>query len=97
MEQLKTGTSIGANDIHTLQIADQQLSEKASVQPEIYLYAVSAFRRILSTGKAKNDDIGTVEKAIQRILPSNKQLPVSSQNSVDMGLSDGYFKTLNHK
>ncbi len=97
LEQLKTGTAIGINDMHTLQIANQQLSEKASVQPEIYLSAVSALRRVLNSGKAKNDDIGTVEKAIQRILPSNKALPVSSQNSADMGLSDGYFKTLNHK
>ena len=97
LEQLKTGTAIGINDMHTLQIANQQLSEKASVQPEIYLSAVSAMRRVLNAGKAKNDDIGTVEKAIQRILPSNKPLPVSSQNSADMGLSDGYFKTLNHK
>ena len=55
-------------DIRTLQLVNQQLSEKASVQPEIYLPAVSTLRKIISQGRAKNADISTVEKAIQKIL-----------------------------
>ncbi|MDB5143328.1 MAG: hypothetical protein JWQ66_2041, partial [Mucilaginibacter sp.] len=70
---------------------------KASVQPEVYLSAVSSLRRIISSGKAKNYDIGTVEKAIQRILPGNKPLPAALQNSADMGLSKEYYQNLNHK
>ncbi|HEY4196500.1 MAG TPA: DUF4175 family protein, partial [Mucilaginibacter sp.] len=97
LEKLKNRVAISANDRHTLQIANQQLSEKASVQPEIYLSAVSALRRILTTGKAGNDDAGTVEKAIQRILPVNRPLPNAQQNSADMGLSKGYYQNLNRK
>jgi hypothetical protein len=97
LEQLRTGTAIDNADMHTLQIANQQLSEKASVQPEVYLSAVSALRHIISSGKVRNYDIGTVEKAIQRILPGNKPLPASLQNSADMGLSKGYYQNLNHK
>ena len=84
-------------DIHTLQLANQQLSEKASAQPEIYLPAVSALRKIISQGKAKITDIGTIEKAIQRILPVSKQLPAASQSAADMGLSSGYYKNLDNK
>ncbi|HEY9000336.1 MAG TPA: DUF4175 family protein [Mucilaginibacter sp.] len=84
-------------DIHTLQLANQQLSEKASAQPELYLPAVSALRKIISTGKAKSSDISTVEKAIQRILPAGKLLPSAPQNAADMGLSSGYYKNLGNK
>jgi hypothetical protein len=97
LEQLKNGAVIDNTDMHALQLANQQLSEKASSQPEIYLPAVSALRRILSARKAKNYDIGTVEKAIQRILPVSKPLPAALQNSADMGLSKEYYKNLNHK
>jgi hypothetical protein len=97
LEQVKAGTAINNADRLVLQIANQQLSEKASAQPEIYLPALSALRRILSTGKAKNYDVGTVEIAIQRILPVSKQLPHALQNSTDMGLSGGYYKNLNRK
>jgi hypothetical protein len=96
LEQLKTGAAPGPGDIHALQLANQQLSEKASVQPEIYLPAVSALRRILAA-KAGNDDIGTVEKAIRSILPARKYLPNALQNSADMGLSKRYYQNLNHK
>jgi hypothetical protein len=97
LEQLKTGKTINAAEMHALQLANQQLSEKASSQPEIYLSAVSSLRRILSGGKAKNNDVFTVEKAIQRILPNSNQLPVAGQNTADMGLSKGYYKNLSHK
>jgi hypothetical protein len=97
LEQVKAGTAINNADRHILQIANQQLGEKASAQPEIYLPALSALRRILSTGKAKNYDVDTVEIAIQRILPVNKQQPGALQNSADMGLSGGYYKNLNRK
>ncbi|MGZ3813098.1 MAG: DUF4175 family protein [Mucilaginibacter sp.] len=97
LEQLKSGNLLGNADLHTLQLTNQQLSEKASSQPGIYLPAVSALRRIISTGKANNDDAGTVEKAIERLLPAGKPIPSVSQSSADMGLSDGYYKNLDHK
>jgi hypothetical protein len=97
LESLKSGAPVSSSDIHTLRLTNQRLSEKASSQPEIYLLAVSALRRILSAQKAKSYDIGTVEKAIQRILPMSKPLPAARQNSADMGLSSGYYKNLNHK
>ena len=84
-------------DIHTLQLANQLLSEKASAQPELYLPAVSALRKIISTGKANQSDISAVEKAIQRILPAGKLLPSAPQNAADMGLSSGYYKNLGNK
>lgn len=97
LEQLKTGAAINGTDRRSLQLANLQLSEKASSQPEIYLPALNALRRILSAGKATSSDIGAVEKAIQKILPLVKPLPGTLQNSADMGLSDSYYKNLTHK
>ena len=97
LENLKTSSLLSIADNHTLQLANQQLIAKASVQPEVYLPAVSAIRRILSTGnKISSNDIGVAEKAIQQVLPVSKLLPQSSQSSADMGLSQGYYKNLNH-
>ncbi len=84
-------------DIHALQLANQQLSGMAPAQPELYLPAVSALRKIISTGKAKSSNISAIEKAIQRILPAAKLLPSASQNAADMGLSSGYYKNLGNK
>lgn len=84
-------------DIHTLQLANQQLSEKASMQPELYLPAVSALRKIISSGKASSSDISAIEKAIQHLLPAGKLLPSAPQNAADMGLSSGYYKNLGNK
>jgi len=97
LEQLRTGAAISNSDRRTLQMADQQLSEKASAQPEVYLPALGALHRILSTSNAKNNDISLVEKAIHRVLPPGKMLPASIQNSADMGLSSGYYKNLSNK
>ena len=97
LESLKYDKISSNADIHTLQLANQQLSERASAQPELYLPAVSSLRRIISSGKAKSADIIVVEKAIQRILPPGKLLPSASQNAVDMGLSSGYYKNRNNK
>lgn len=84
-------------EMHTLQMANQQLSERASAQPELYLPAVSALRKIISQGRAKNTDISTIESAVQKMLPVGKALPSASQNAADMGLSSGYYKNLGNK
>jgi len=84
-------------DVHILQLANQQLSEKASAQPELYLPAVSALRKIISSGKASSNEISAVEKAIQHLLPAGKLLPSAPQNAADMGLSSGYYKNLGNK
>jgi len=97
LEQLRSGNRASSIDMHTLQLTNQQLSEKASVQPELYLPSVSALRRIISAGKANSNDIGTVEKTIQKILPPGRPLPNGLQNAADMGLSKGYYQNLNHK
>lgn len=97
LESLKCGKISSNADIHTLQLADQQLSEKASAQPEVYLPSVSALRKIISTGKASSNDVGVVEKAVQRILPAGKLLPSAPQNTADMGLSSEYYKNLGNK
>jgi len=97
LEELRNSDVINNADRHTLQSANQQLSEKASAQPEVYLPALNAFRRILSTEKIRANDIGTVEKAIQRLLPANKPLPNTMQNAADMGLAKEYYQNLNHK
>jgi hypothetical protein len=97
LESLKYEKISNNADIHILQLANQQLSERASSQPELYLSAVSALRKIISSGKASGKDISAVEKEIQRILPAAKQLPLAPQNSADMGLSSGYYKNLGNK
>lgn len=97
LESLKYEKISSNADIHTLQLANLQLSEKASIQPELYLPAVSALRKIISTGKTKSGDISTIEKAIQRILPAGKPLPSASRHAADMGLSSGYYKNLGNK
>jgi hypothetical protein len=97
LESLKHDKISSNADIHTLQLANQQLSEKASAQPELYLPAVSALRKIISSGKASSNEISAVEKAIQHLLPSGKMLPSAPQNAADMGLSSGYYKNLGNK
>jgi len=98
LEQLKPGGTIGSNDKHILQVAGQQLSAKASAQPGLYLASVSAMRRILADDNQRSAaDMATVERAIQKTLPLNKQMPQSStSSSADLGLSQGYYKNLNH-
>lgn len=97
LEQTKAGALIGGNDLHILQAAYQQLSEKASGQPELYLPALNALRRALSTAKISNHDSGLIERAIHTLLPAIKSLPNPLQNSADMGLSNSYYKNLNRK
>ena len=97
LESLRSGAINNNADIHTLQSANQQLSERASAQPEIYLPAVSALRKIILHGKSNHADIGTIERAIQRILPAKQQLPAASQNASDIGLSSVYYKNLQNK
>jgi hypothetical protein len=97
LEQAKTGNIIDGSDLHTLQMAYQQLSEKASAQPELYLPALNALRRTISTTKVTDHDSGLIERAIHSLLPAAKHLPNPQQNSADMGLSSGYYKNLNRR
>jgi len=97
LQQLKSKSTIADADRYILASANQQLSAKASAEPGSYLTALSAMRRILS---AKNEvipqDITLVEKAIQKTLIPAKKVPSSMQIPVDMGLSQEYYKNLNH-
>ncbi|WDF54591.1 DUF4175 family protein [Mucilaginibacter sp. KACC 22063] len=95
LEQLKTDSKLATADQHILQLAGQQLSAKASAQPNAYLPAVAALRKIIEKGgNAGDKNISLVEKAIQRALPQNKPMP-SPSTSADIGLAQSYFKNLN--
>jgi hypothetical protein len=95
LEQLKNGVEINGAAFRTLQLAEQQLSLKASVQPGVYLASVSAMRRILaSPKKVQSADIGRVEKAIQQTLLTVKPMPNAGASQADMGLSQQYYKNL---
>ena len=96
LEQLKVKQQISSIDEHVLALANQQLSLSASAQPGIYLPALNAMRRILSKqANIKLYDIALVERAIQKTLLPVHKTPVSTQGTVDMGLSQQYYKNLN--
>jgi hypothetical protein len=94
LESLKLKPVLNITDNRTLQLANQRLSEIASVQPGTYLPALSAMRRILSAQKINVSDINMVERAIQKTLVSIKNMPKSDEAAADMGLSGRYFKNL---
>ena len=97
LEQLKYTPVLNYTDVITLQLAKQQLSAKASAEPGIYLPAVSALQHLISADKKVNaDGIAVVEKALQKALPVVSSQPSISQNSADLGLSQQYYKNLNH-
>lgn len=97
LESLRYEKINSNTQVHILQLANQQLSEKASAQPELYLSALSALRKIISGGNEKITDIAIVETALQKILPRGKTLPSARQNTADMGLSWRYYKNLGNK
>ncbi|MBD1366283.1 hypothetical protein IDJ77_20895 [Mucilaginibacter sp. ZT4R22] len=94
LEQLKIRPVLSVADNRVLQVANQQLSVRASAQPGIYLTALSAMRRILSVQKVNITDIGIVERAIQKTLAAPKLMPSTDGQSADMGLSRSYYKNL---
>ncbi len=96
LELVKQTRIVAPGDRHTLQLAGEQLSQRASAQPMVYLAAVGAMHRVLSAAKVNLADIATVEKALQKALPSAVKLPQQNLMNADMGLSQGYFKNLNH-
>ena len=96
LEQLKYAPQLRGGDKITLEIAEQQLGTKASVESGSYLPALSAIHRILNDNKAKLTDIAAIEKAIQKTLPQKGMMPSQAQTTADMGLSQGYYKNLNH-
>jgi hypothetical protein len=98
LNQLKNGTGLGTASLQILRQTNLQLSSKAAAQPAVYLTAVMAFRRIMNNvsqpKKINQQDILTVEKAIQKMLPVVAKLPQPVQNNPDLGLSQTYFKNL---
>jgi hypothetical protein len=97
LEQLKVLHQINNTDLQVLALANQQLSLKASAQPGTYLPALNAMRRILSKeGNIKSSDIALIERAIQKTLIPGKKVPGVAQSQADMGLSQDYYKNLNH-
>jgi hypothetical protein len=97
LEQIKISHNYTEAARHTLQLAKQQLSMKASVEPGTYLSAVTAMNRVLANRQTVDpQDIGIIEKAIQRALPAGKQLPQSIASQSDMGLSNAYYQNLKH-
>jgi hypothetical protein len=97
LEQLKADAQISPANQHVLALANQQLSQRASAQPGMYLSALKAMRRILSDGgNVQLADIKVVEKAIQKTLNTAKKLPKNAQKPVDLGLAQDYYKNLNN-
>lgn len=100
LEQLKQGAGLGAASLQILWQMNLQLSSKAAVQPSVYLPAVTAFRKVLDRlNQPKNisqQDIMTVEKAIQKMLPAVAKLPQPRQTNPDLGLANSYFQSLTH-
>ncbi|MBD1392721.1 DUF4175 family protein [Mucilaginibacter glaciei] len=94
LEILKLKPLLATNDTRTLQLANQRLSEIASMQPGAYLPALGAMRRILSLQKISLQDVNTVERAIQKTLSAVKITPKAAESSTDMGLSKSYYKNL---
>lgn len=100
LEQLKQGAGLGAASLQILRQTNLQLSSKAAAQPSVYLPAVTAFRQILAeVNQPKNisqQDVMTVEKAIQKMLPAVAKLPQPMQTNPDLGLANSYFQSLTH-
>ncbi|MET3981275.1 hypothetical protein ABIB62_003797 [Mucilaginibacter sp. UYP25] len=94
LEGLKIDPMLNSIDNRTLQMANQELSVRASAQPGVYLSALNAMRRILSSPKANLADVNTVESAMQKTLTALKAMPASKGTSTDMGLSKQYYKNL---
>lgn len=98
LDLMKQTRTVAQGDIHVLQITGVQLSSRATTQPGIYLPAITAIRHILAAPakQVSLTDILKVETALQKALPLAAKLPQPGQNSADMGLSQSYFKNLNH-
>ncbi|WP_454801546.1 hypothetical protein [Mucilaginibacter phyllosphaerae] len=94
LEALKQNPAKKAADGPVLQAAYMQLSQNASQQPGVYLPALNAMHRLLSSPKANVNDVNTVERALQKTLIAIKSMPSAQGNPVDMGLSKQYYKNL---
>ncbi|TFF37999.1 DUF4175 family protein [Mucilaginibacter psychrotolerans] len=94
LEQLKAKPTLTTADARVLQVANQQLSLRASAQPGTYLSALGAMRRILSAQKISAIDIGVVERAIQITITAPQVLPSAKAQPADGGLSRSYYKNL---
>jgi hypothetical protein len=97
LEQIKTTRIYSNNDKHVLQLTKQQLSIKASAQPGIYLPAVNALNRILLATNPQLQDLDLVERSIQKTLPVSAQLPQTSSQKPDMGLSQHYYQNIKNR
>lgn len=97
LEQIRITRIYSDADKHILQLAKQQLSLRASAQPGIYLTAVSAMNRITASEHPTLNDIDLVERAIQKTLPPNAQIPQSAATAPDMGLSQHYYQNLKRR
>jgi hypothetical protein len=85
LEQIRITRLYSDADKHILQLAKQQLSLKASAQPGVYLTAVSAMNRIIGNEHPALADVDLVERAIQKTLPQNAQVPQSNATSAGYG------------
>jgi hypothetical protein len=94
LEGLKTNPVLSVADNRILQSANQQLGLKASAQPGVYLPALNAMRRIVSSSRINGTDVALVERALQQTLTSLKAMPSADAHTTDMGLSKQYYKNL---
>ncbi len=94
LEQIKITRNYSDADKHMLQLAKQQLSQKASAEPGVYLAAISAVNRIMTAPHPQIPDINLVEHAIQKTLPQSAPVPESNTTKPDMGLSQRYYQNI---
>lgn len=98
LNQLQNGAGLGAASLQILHQSNLQLSSKAAANPAVYLPAVTSFRRILANinqpKSINKQDILTVEKVIQKMLPAVAKLPQPTENMPDQGLANAYFQNL---
>ncbi|RKR85053.1 hypothetical protein BDD43_5309 [Mucilaginibacter gracilis] len=98
LDNMKQTRTVNPAYVHILQMAGQQLSSRATAQPNVYLPAVKAMYNILNAAatKVNQSDILKVEAALQKALPPASKLPQANQSNADMGLGQSYFKNLKH-
>lgn len=93
LEQWQDGQAPDARQQQLLQRAGMQLATQAVRDPEAYLPAVAALRRMLAEGLSAAD-LQVAERALQQLVPVPPPQPYRRLQVVDMNLSKTYFEQL---
>lgn len=97
LSKLKNGGVLNQQELTILQKVNQQISTKASSDPNNYLKALQIIRKIISATsnlKLNDQEIGFVESALQRMIKDKVRNPQASPARSKSVLSTEYFKQL---